>query len=267
MLLAAPTNPHFCVVGAVLVLTNIRDLEPAHLSVTLRLTIVLAGEPRLKNGEERNYDVKFRNRVDAGNLLADRLAKTEHRPAIVLGIPRGGIIVADIVARKLGTDFDIVIPRKLGAPENEELAIGAVMEDGTSYINSYMVNALRVPTDYIENEMARQVREIRRRSAAYRKSVSYSIAGKNAILVDDGIATGATVIASARWARKRNPSRLIVAVPVAPPQSVDVLEQEVDSVIVLHTPQDFASVGQFYEEFEPVSDDQVMQIMRSRGLL
>ncbi|TLY09070.1 MAG: phosphoribosyltransferase [Thaumarchaeota archaeon] len=185
--------------------------------------------------------MKFRNRVDAGNLLADRLAKTEHRPAIVLGIPRGGIIVADIVARKLGIDFDIVIPRKLGAPENEELAIGAVMEDGTSYINSYMVNALRVPPDYIENEMARQVREIRRRSAAYRKSVSYSIAGKNAILVDDGIATGATVIASARWARKRNPSRLIVAVPVAPPQSVDVLEQEVDSVIVLHTPQDFAS--------------------------
>ena len=114
--------------------------------------------------------MKFRNRVDAGNLLADRLAKTEHRPAIVLGIPRGGIIVADIVARKLGTDFDIVVPRKLGAPENEELAIGAVMEDGTSFINSYMVNALRVPPDYIENEMARQVREIRRRSAAYRKS-------------------------------------------------------------------------------------------------
>lgn len=223
--------------------------------------------PRLKNGGGRNHNVKFRNRVDAGNLLADRLAKTQHSPAIVLGIPRGGVILADIVAKKLGSDFDIVIPRKLGAPENEELAIGAVMEDGTSYINRYIVNALRIPQDYIENEMARQATEIRRRSATYRKSTGYGIAGKNTILVDDGIATGATVIASARWARKRNPSRLIVAVPVAPPQSVDVLEQEVDSVMVLHTPRDFASVAQFYEQFEPVSDDQVMEIMRSRGLL
>ena len=211
--------------------------------------------------------MKFRNRVDAGNLLADRLTKTQHSPAIVLGIPRGGVILADIVAKKLGSDFDIVIPRKLGAPENEELAIGAVMEDGTSYINRYMVNALRIQQDYIENELARQATEIRRRSATYRKSTGYGIAGKNTILVDDGIATGATVIASARWARKRNPSRLIVAVPVAPPQSVDVLEQEVDSVMVLHTPRDFASVGQFYEQFEPVSDNQVMEIMRSRGLL
>jgi predicted phosphoribosyltransferase len=211
--------------------------------------------------------VKFRNRVDAGNLLADRLAKSAHEPAIVIGIPRGGVILADIVAKKLGADFDIVIPRKLGAPENEELAIGAVMEDGTSYINRYIVNALRIPQGYIEKEMAHQATEIRRRSAVYRKSTDYRIAGKNAILVDDGIATGATVIASSRWARKQNPCRLIVAVPVAPPQSVDILEQEADSVIALHTPQDFSSVGQFYEEFEPVSDDQVMQIMRSRALL
>lgn len=211
--------------------------------------------------------MKFRDRIDAGNLLAERLAKTGYNHAIVLGIPRGGIILADIVATKLGADFDIVIPRKLGAPENEELAIGAVMEDGTSYINRYIVNALRIPQDYIENEKARQAAEIKRRAAAYRKPGSYHIAGKNAILVDDGIATGATVIASARWARKQNPSSLTVAVPVAPPQSVEVLEQEADSVLVLHTPPDFASVGQFYEEFGSVSDDQVMQIMRSRGLL
>lgn len=211
--------------------------------------------------------MKFRDRADAGNLLAERLEKAGYNPAIVLGIPRGGIILADIVAKRLAADFDIVIPRKLGAPENEELAIGAVMEDGTSYINRYLVNALRIPQDYIENEKARQAAEIRRRSAIYRKPGDYDIAGKNAILVDDGIATGATVIASARWARKRHPSRLIVAVPVAPPQSVEVLEQEADFVVVLHTPRDFASVGQFYEEFAPVSDDQVMQVMRSRGLL
>jgi putative phosphoribosyl transferase len=211
--------------------------------------------------------MKFRDRADAGNLLAERLIKNTQSPAIVLGIPRGGVILADIVAKRLGADFDIVIPRKLGAPDNEELAIGAVMEDGTSYINHYVVNALRIPPDYVEKEKARQAAEIRRRAATYRKPRGYSIAAKNAILVDDGIATGATVIASARWTRKQNPSKLTVAVPVAPPQTVDFLQEEADSVVVLDMPRDFASVGQFYEEFAPVSDDQVIQIMRSRGLL
>lgn len=211
--------------------------------------------------------MKFRDRVDAGNRLAERLAQKGFGNAIVLGIPRGGVILADIVAKKLGADFDIVIPRKLGAPDNEELAIGAVMEDGTSFINRYLVNALRIPQDYLDNEKAKQMEEIRRRSAAYRKPGPYNIARKSAILIDDGIATGATVIASARWARKQDPSGLTVAVPVAPPQSVEMLEHEVDSVIVLHTPRDFSSVGQFYEEFGPVTDEQVTQVMRSRGLL
>ena len=214
-----------------------------------------------------NYSVKFRDRADAGGLLAERLAQKGHDNSIVLGIPRGGVMIADIVARRLGADFDIAIPRKLGAPENEELAIGAVMEDGTSYINRYLVNALRISQDYIEGEKARQAAEIRRRSATYRKPGGSQIAGKNTILVDDGIATGATVIASARWARKQNPTSLTVAVPVAPPQSVEVLEPEANSVIVLLTPRDFGSVGQFYEEFAAVSDEQVMQVMRSRGLL
>ena len=212
--------------------------------------------------------MKFRDRIDAGNLLAERLGENRYIPTIVLGIPRGGVILGDIVAKKLGADFDIVIPRKLGAPENEELAIGAVMEDGTSYINTYIVNALRIPENYIESERLRQAAEIRRRSTAYRKqSLSYNITGKNVIIVDDGIATGATVIASARWARKHHPSTLTIAAPVAPSQSVEMLEQESDSVIVLHMPHDFGSVGQFYEEFGPVSDDQVTQIMRLRGLL
>ncbi|MFL6310317.1 MAG: phosphoribosyltransferase, partial [Nitrososphaera sp.] len=211
--------------------------------------------------------MKFRDRVDAGNLLAERLRKSGPTPEMVLGIPRGGVILGDIVAKKLGADFDIVIPRKLGAPKNEELAIGAVMEDGTSYVNTYIVNALRIPENYIENERLRQAAEIRRRSTAYRKQgLSYKITGRNIIIVDDGIATGATVIASAKWARKHRPLTLTVAVPVAPAQSVEMLEQESDSVIVLLIPQDFGSVGQFYEEFGPVSDDQVVGIMRSRGL-
>ncbi|MDQ3836449.1 MAG: phosphoribosyltransferase [Thermoproteota archaeon] len=212
--------------------------------------------------------MKFRDRIDAGNLLAERLGESGPSPEMVLGIPRGGVILGDIVAKKLGADFDIVIPRKLGAPKNEELAIGAVMEDGTSYINTYIVNALRIPENYIESERLRQAAEIRRRSTTYRKQgLRYNITGRNIIIVDDGIATGATVIASAKWARKHRPSTLTIAVPVAPAQSVEVLEQESDSVIVLFMPQDFGSVGQFYEEFGPVSDDQVVEIMRSRGLL
>jgi putative phosphoribosyl transferase len=212
--------------------------------------------------------MKFRDRTDAGNLLAERLTGNSYTPTIVLGIPRGGVILGDIVAKKIGADFDIVIPRKLGAPENEELAIGAVMEDGTSYINIHIVSALRIPENYIESERLRQAAEIRRRSTVYRKQgLNYNISGKNVIIVDDGIATGATVIASARWARKHHPSTLTIAVPVAPSQSIEVLEQESDCVIVLYMPDDFGSVGQFYKEFGPVSDDQVTQIMRSRGLL
>lgn len=212
--------------------------------------------------------MKFRDRVDAGEALAERLAKDGYGGnATVLGVPRGGVVLADIVASKLGAEFDIVIPRKLGTPDNEELAIGAVMEDGTSYINKYLVNALRVPQEYVEKEKARQAAEIQRRLAAYRKPKNYDIDGKKAILVDDGIATGATIIASARWVKKRGPSAVVIAVPVAPLQSVELLEQETNYTIALLTPRDFGSVGQFYEEFHPVSDEQVMQVMRSRGLL
>ncbi len=218
---------------------------------------------------ETNGAVKFRDRHEAGRILAERLAREEDtRPALVLGIPRGGVVLADIVAKRMNAEFDIVIPRKLGAPDNEELAIGAVTEDGTAYTNTYLINALRLRPAYVEEEMRRQVQEIRRRYLAYRKQdLSYNIAGKSVILVDDGIATGATVIASARWVRKRNPGSLVIAVPVAPSQSVAVLEQEADSVVAIHTPRDFASVGEFYEEFAPVSDDQVMEIMRARNLL
>lgn len=212
--------------------------------------------------------MKFRDRADAGEALAEKLAQGGYGGnALVLGVPRGGVVLADIVAKRLGAEFDIVVPRKMGAPDNEELAIGAVMEDGTSYLNKYLVDALRIPKEYIEKEKARQTAEIQRRMAAYRKSMNYNVAGKKAILVDDGIATGATIIASARWLKKHGPAAVVIAVPVAPPQSVELLAQEADSVVAMLTPRDFSSVGQFYEEFHPVSDEQVMQVMRARGLL
>jgi predicted phosphoribosyltransferase len=213
--------------------------------------------------------VKFRDREHAGNELAERLAaQGQGSDTTVLGIPRGGVILADIVASRIGASFDIVIPRKLGAPENEELAIGAVMHDGTSYLNRYLVNALRISEEYVQRQKDLQVSEIGRRSAAYRKQdLPYQIHARKVILVDDGIATGATTIASARWVRKQKPAQLTIAVPVAPTQSVDVLEEEADVVLALHKSRDFGAVGQFYEHFDPVTDETVQSIMRSRGLL
>ncbi|MEO9295317.1 MAG: phosphoribosyltransferase family protein [Nitrososphaera sp.] len=215
--------------------------------------------------------MRFHDRAEAGSALAEKLDAVIGKvpAATVIGIPRGGVILAETVARKLGAGFDIVIPRKMGAPGNEELAIGAVMEDGTQYINRYMVNALRVPPAYLDEEKARQVAEIQRRMAAYRKpGLPYEIKGRTVILVDDGVATGATVIAAARWVKKQEPSKLVIAVPVAPAQTVESLKHEADIVVALLAPRDFGAVGEFYDEFAPVTDEQVVAtIMRARNLL
>lgn len=214
--------------------------------------------------------MKFQDRLDAGNLLADKLygrlknMAVNHGNILILGIPRGGVIVGDIVAKKFSADFDIIIGRKLGAPANDELAIGAVMEDGTAYINQYLVDALKVSEEYIEAEKLKQANEIKRRKALYRKFSDYKIHDRVAILVDDGIATGATTVAAARWTRKQRPSLLIVAVPVAPSQTLDILKQESDAIEVVMVPSTFNAVGEFYENFDPVTDDQIIEIMRNR---
>jgi putative phosphoribosyl transferase len=232
------------------------------------------------------FHLRFKDRTNAGNILADALKdkiKKDERPySIVLGIPRGGVVVADIVANKLSCHFDIVIPRKLGAPHNEEVAIGAVMEDGTTYLNEEIVRILEVSKEYIEKEKAKQIQEIKRRTSLYRGSQSYELSNmKNIVLVDDGAATGATIIAAARWIRRRRTlqkqkpghhnigNRLIIAIPVAANDTVDLFKKETDHVEVIITPStySFRSVGQYYQSFEQVEDEQVMQIMKSRGLL
>jgi putative phosphoribosyl transferase len=212
--------------------------------------------------------LKFRNRADAGNALAGTLAPLLKNNILILGIPRGGVVLADIVAAKLGADFDVVIPRKLGAPGNEELAIGAVMADGTDYVNRYVVIALKVKQAYIEREKEKQVAEIARRMSKYRRAdLSYNIRGRDIVLVDDGVATGATAIAAARWIKKQEPRSLTIAAPVAPAQTVEALRHEADSVVVLAAPADFGAVGEFYEDFAPVTDEHVMAIMLRHGLL
>jgi putative phosphoribosyl transferase len=217
--------------------------------------------------------LKFRDRIDAAEILAERLTKSfnnlkiSRQEAVILGIPRGGVIIADIVARKLSTGFDIVIGRKLGAPENKELAIGAVMEDGTSYINRYLVDALLITQEYIEKEKLEQQNEIKRRKTLYRKTSDYEIEKRVVTLVDDGIATGATIIAAARWIRKQRPKLLLLAVPVAPSQTVHLLRQEADFTEVVASPDNFNAVGEFYANFDPVADENVIEVMKKRNLL
>jgi predicted phosphoribosyltransferase len=158
-----------------------------------------------------------------------------------------------------------VIPRKLGAPNNKELGIGAIMDKDIVYLNEYVVKALRVSQDYIETEKELQLQEISRRSLLYRpKQNEYDIKNKTIILVDDGAATGATLVVSARWIRKMNPKRIIIAIPVAPNETVELLKNEVDQVVTILIPptSNFTSVAQFYDNFEEITDDKVVKIMK-----
>ena len=222
------------------------------------------------------FQLKLRDRANAANILGQALKdvikkEQERKGSIVLGIPRGGVIVGDIIARRLSCEFDIIIPKKLRAPHSEELAIGAVMEDGTTYLNDTLVRELKVSQEYIEKEKAYQIQEIKRRSSLYRNSQDrYKLRNnKYVILADDGAATGATVVAAARWIKKKNittnnPKRLIIAIPVAPKETLNLLKNEADHVEVITSPStyNFKSVGQYYQNFEPVTDEQVIDVMK-----
>jgi len=219
--------------------------------------------------KENNSVTRFKDREHAAGLLMSKL-KNELKDELpkeiaVFGVPRGGVILAyTIYKNRCANYFDIVIPRKLGAPNNKELGIGAIMDKETVYLNEYVVTALKVPQDYIEIEKISQVREIERRTLLYRPSqVEYDIKNKTIILVDDGAATGATLVVSARWIKKRKPRKLIIAIPVAPNETVELLKNEVDQVITILIPRtsNFTSVAQFYDNFEEITDDKVIKIM------
>jgi len=223
---------------------------------------------------KRSFHIKFKNRTSAGEILASVLAdyfKKESRtgPVTVLAIPRGGVIVGDAIANKFSqSEFDIVIPRKLGAPYNPELAIGAVMQDRTAYLNGRLIQTLQVSTEYIDAEIDRQVQEIQRRMSLYRPaSKPYNIAGRSVVIVDDGIATGATVMVVAKWIKKYDPASVSIAVPVAPEDTVAELSRQGNIVQVITTPSSFGAVGQFYENFDQVTDEEVKEVARKWGLL
>ena len=222
----------------------------------------------------RSFHIKFKDRTSAGEILANVLAdyfKKENKraPITVLTIPRGGVTVGDAIASKFSEcEFDIVVPRKLGAPNNPELAIGAVMQDRTAYLNGHVIQTLQVSAEYLESEIDRQVQEIQRRICLYRPaSKPYNIAGRSVVVVDDGIATGATVMVVIRWIKKYDPASVLVAVPVAPEDTVAELTRVGAKVEVITTPSSFGSVGQFYDNFSQVTDEEVKEVARKWGLL
>lgn len=206
--------------------------------------------------------MRFRDRTDAALQLARMLAWLRNRnDVIVLAIPRGGVIIADVIAESLHATLDVIAPRKLGAPHNPELAIGAVMQDGSSYINEYVINALGIKQEYIKEEIEAQVKEIERRLTLYRKSTTYELEDKTVVIVDDGIATGATMMVAIRWIKKQKPKMIILAIPVAPNEIIRQLSANVDKTIALHTPAQFGAVGEFYEDFSQLSDEEVLNII------
>jgi putative phosphoribosyl transferase len=217
--------------------------------------------------------VIFHDRIDAANKLVEKLTwllKKEHRDSssiVILSIPRGGVIIGDVVATKVHAKLDVVASKKIGAPIDPEVAIGAVMPDGTYFLNDDIMQTLNVPQNYVDEQVNLQMREIERRLISFRGGKEYDneLKEKTVVLVDDGIATGATIISAARWLKTKQNCQ---AVPVAPRDTVDRLKQIVgnnDKVIVLYSPEPFIAVGQFYEHFGQVSDDEVKKIMIRHG--
>jgi putative phosphoribosyl transferase len=203
----------------------------------------------------------FRDRVEAGERLAAALGDRPGQDCVVLAIPRGGVVVGEVVAARLGAALDVVVPRKVGAPGNPELGLGAVAP-GVRVLDPWLIERLRVGDDYLEREIARQEAEIERRLHAYRKGrPPVDVAGRTAIVVDDGVATGGTAVAALRWARAQGASRVVLAVPVAPPQTMQRLRHEADEVVAVATPEPFYAVGEWYQDFDQTSDAEVVAIL------
>jgi putative phosphoribosyl transferase len=205
----------------------------------------------------------FADRTDAGRLLAESLAEYADDPAvIVLALPRGGVPVGYEIARRLHAPLDVYVVRKLGVPGHEELAMGALASDGTCVVDEELIESLGVPPSALEEVVQRELGELRRREIAYRDArPEPDLAGKVAIIVDDGLATGSTMRAAATALRQRDPAAIVTAVPVAAPRTCTSLRSIVDRVVCAYTPEPFHAVGLYYQNFEQTSDDEVRRLL------
>ena len=207
----------------------------------------------------------FQNRIDAAKQLAKNLEWVKNDDPLILAIPRGGVVIGDVIASLLNAKLDIIISRKIGAPHNPELAIGALMHDMSYFPNEDIIKILHITQKYIDSEISSQLKEIERRLMKFRGTKEYQLEGRTIVLVDDGIATGATMLVVIQWIKKQKPKQLIAAIPVGPKESVDKLIKIVDKVVVLQSSVYFNAVGEFYREFDQIEDSQVQEIMRKHG--
>jgi len=209
-------------------------------------------------------DIVFADRVEAGRKLAARLLKYKDQQPVVLGVPRGGVPVAFEVARALNAPLDVIIVRKLGAPGEPELGVGAVVDGDhpETILNQELVSVLRVSHAYLEREISNQLKEIHRRNLLYRAGgVRVELKDRTVIVVDDGIATGGSIRAALRGIRRQMPKKVVLAVPVAPADTLVALRDEVDEVVCLSTPSMFFGIGEFYVDFHQLADSEVIRLL------
>jgi putative phosphoribosyl transferase len=207
----------------------------------------------------------FADRSEAGRALAQRLLRFMDERPVVLALPRGGVPVGFEVARALEAPLDLVLVRKIGAPFQPELAVGAVVDGSRpeTVLNEEMVREFGIPETYIAEESARQLAEIERRRELYLAGrTRIPVEARTAIVVDDGIATGATMEAALHATRRANPKRLVLATPVAPPDTIERLRPRADEVVCLAMPRLFGAIGAFYEDFRQVNDEEVVDLLR-----
>ncbi|HTY65641.1 MAG TPA: phosphoribosyltransferase [Alphaproteobacteria bacterium] len=212
----------------------------------------------------------FANRTDAGQRLAADLMRFKGESPCVLALPRGGVPVGIEIAKALDAPLDLVLVRKIGAPDQPELAVGAVVDGGRPEVvlNDDIIRVLELPEQYIAEESARQLKEIERRRQVYLAGrPRVDVAGRTALIVDDGIATGATIRAAILATRRAQPKRLILAVPVAPTDTVAALRKESDEVVCLEEHDPFGAIGYYYFDFRQVSDDTVRDLMAQAAML
>lgn len=214
-----------------------------------------------------NTSNMFKNRDEAGKKLAEALqAYKEDKNSIILGLPRGGIVVAANTAKLLKLPLDLTCPRKIGFPSHLEFAIGAITETGQSILNHEIINKFKISQDYLNETLKIEKQKAQHRLNIFRKGMSpRNLENKNVIIIDDGLATGYTMKAAIETVRVEKALNIIVAVPVAPIQAVEEIEELVDKVICLEVPFHFEAVGQFYENFQQVEDEEVIRILNERS--
>ena len=204
----------------------------------------------------------YQDRQAAGEVLAGKLADRHFGSVAILAVPRGGIVVAAPIARRLKTRLEVLVTRKIGHPVNPEVAIGAVMADGRAILDEDIIGRSGVSQGYLQQAVAAEYAELKRRLVLYTGSEEpAAVAGKTAVIVDDGIATGYTVRAAIKWLKTLHPAKIVLAVPVAPPETIAELAVTVDEIICPLQPPYFMAVGQYYQEFSQNTDAEVLAIL------